>query len=692
MPRLPDVEDLGARPVPQSRRGIASNSRAGAVGDAIEGVGRQITGVGQQMLEKQDRFAIAAAKSAVQQADIAVRQELEADPTNYETWESRYAEKMKTARAQASKLIRSGSDRALFDRDIEVDIARGNSQVQTAVLGKRRAAGRALLYERLAVQSDVGQDALDDATRESAINTANELIAGAEASGFIDVTEATKLRRGWPQEYIAQQIETRRMRGDLDGAMALYEANRTRLDADLEVRLGHLLTDAMNHRKALTVADEIVSGTTTALAPSSSSGSAPADMSKMVSITAYSESRNRDFANGRPVTSSAGAMFAMQVMPATARDPGHGIRPAGSQTPEEYNRVGRELLAALLKKYGGDAAKAWAAYNWGEGRVDRAVKKHGANWLSAAPSATRNYVRQNLNALGGGSVAASGGSERPDLGSALDQVDARALKEGWTPEMRASVRSEVTRRVSQQNAIINQREDQAYEQALAKAEALGSGFTNVSQLGDAYYRASVTQRATLRGIAEANSRPEPTPANGDVILALHNMEMDAPAEFANLDLRPYRAHMTPAEFDDLVKSQGRAREGLRGWSPREGIVRAIQWGKNFGGVKIGSDPDRYRVYRYIEARAREFRAETKGKAPAEGDYQRWFREATAKVDVSTSFLGIDILRPDKVKRSYDILSPNYRALIRRQFRALFGRDPNENEMQEWFDRMGGALQ
>ena len=55
------------------------------------------------------------------------------------------------------------------------------------------------------------------------------------------------------------------------------------------------------------------------------------------------ESGGRDYtATGQPLTSPAGAMFKNQVMPSTAANPGFGVRPAQSQTPEEYNRVGQE--------------------------------------------------------------------------------------------------------------------------------------------------------------------------------------------------------------------------------------------------------------------------------------------------------------------------------------------------------------
>lgn len=117
-------------------------------------------------------------------------------------------------------------------------------------------------------------------------------------------------------------------------------------------------------------------------------------------ITAQAESGNRDYVNGRAVTSPAGARFAMQVMPATARDPGFGLRPANPNSPADMNRLGREYRAAMERRYGGDPAKMWGAYNAGPGRLDAALR-HGPNWLQHLPTETQKYVARNLRALRG---------------------------------------------------------------------------------------------------------------------------------------------------------------------------------------------------------------------------------------------------------------------------------------------------
>jgi soluble lytic murein transglycosylase len=107
----------------------------------------------------------------------------------------------------------------------------------------------------------------------------------------------------------------------------------------------------------------------------------------------------------------------MQVMDGTNLDPGYGVKPAADNSPAERARVGQDYLAALVKKYAGDPAKAWAAYNAGPGNVDKAVADatsvgEPGLWLQALGeyqseanhAQTVAYVTNNVNQLqkGGG--------------------------------------------------------------------------------------------------------------------------------------------------------------------------------------------------------------------------------------------------------------------------------------------------
>ena len=110
------------------------------------------------------------------------------------------------------------------------------------------------------------------------------------------------------------------------------------------------------------------------------------------------ESRGQDFTpSGAPLTSPKGAMFAGQVMPSTAANPGFGVTPAQAQTPEEYNRVGRDYYQALLQKYNGDERLAAAAYNMGPGAVDRNIQQNQGQFnVATAPQETQGYLQKVL--------------------------------------------------------------------------------------------------------------------------------------------------------------------------------------------------------------------------------------------------------------------------------------------------------
>ena len=98
--------------------------------------------------------------------------------------------------------------------------------------------------------------------------------------------------------------------------------------------------------------------------------------------------------------SPKGALGRMQVMPATAAKPGFGIKPArrnrdGSFKSSELDRVGRQYLKAMRKRYPGDLNAALIAYNFGPSNADKFIK--GKKKL---PTETKNYIKKVRKELG----------------------------------------------------------------------------------------------------------------------------------------------------------------------------------------------------------------------------------------------------------------------------------------------------
>jgi len=85
--------------------------------------------------------------------------------------------------------------------------------------------------------------------------------------------------------------------------------------------------------------------------------------------------------------SPAGAVGIAQFEPGTAA--GLGVNP---YNPIDSLNGAARMMAGLSNQYGGNYAKALAAYNAGSGAVDNAVASAGANWLALMPVETQNYV------------------------------------------------------------------------------------------------------------------------------------------------------------------------------------------------------------------------------------------------------------------------------------------------------------
>ena len=188
--------------------------------------------------------------------------------------------------------------------------------------------------------------------------------------------------------------------GNTKAAMAYLDAYGKDMSPKDLIKARSLITAQVEDETAYKAADQGVSASFGAFSPS--------DDRRVIEITGQAESLNRDYDdNGKPVISPAGAKYRMQVMPVTAKNPGYGIRPAKDDSPEEYNRVGEELIAKLIVLNKGDMEKAWAAYNAGQGTVDKAIKAGGDNWLTAmsqfqSPAnhkQTTEYVAKNVAAL-----------------------------------------------------------------------------------------------------------------------------------------------------------------------------------------------------------------------------------------------------------------------------------------------------
>jgi hypothetical protein len=123
------------------------------------------------------------------------------------------------------------------------------------------------------------------------------------------------------------------------------------------------------------------------------------DIDRLRAVIMQRESGGRRYdKEGNLLTSSKGALGEMQVMPATAKDPGFGIKPARDNSPDELRRVGDEYAEILLNRYR-DPKLAMIAYNMGPGATDKWLAS-GAD-VRKLPKETQGYIRGVSLAEGG---------------------------------------------------------------------------------------------------------------------------------------------------------------------------------------------------------------------------------------------------------------------------------------------------
>ncbi|MBW8461311.1 transglycosylase SLT domain-containing protein [Acidovorax sp.] len=235
----------------------------------------------------------------------------------------------------------------------------------------------------------------------------------------------------------------------------------------------------------------------------------PSDFDRLVQITMGSESGGRRYgADGQLLTSPKGAKGEMQVLDGTNKDPGFGVKPAQDDSPAERARVGREYLGAMVKRYDGDLAKAWAAYNAGPGALDSALARAApkaandwkqGNWLADMPAETQAYVAKNLKAYESG----QGRAERPTF----EQIDNELRADprlASNPARYKVARDEAARRFEEQTKAIKQRDEEAVATAMRGIIQNGGRFTDLP----ASVRAAVPPKEVdnLMGFAQKVSK------------------------------------------------------------------------------------------------------------------------------------------------------------------------------------------
>lgn len=213
------------------------------------------------------------------------------------------------------------------------------------------------------------------------------------------------------------------------------------------------------------------------------------DSDRAFNIAVGTESNNRQFdKDGKPLTSSAGAIGIAQVMPGTAPE---AAKLAGLEWDENkykndpvYNRaLGKAYFEKQLKDFNGNLAMAYAAYNAGPQRLKdglKAAEKKApmiemqnpdgsysnvpdmsqVNWLQEMPKETQAYVSKNLKQFDAG----GGQFSKPTLSELQNEVRVR-LGSGSAQRLKVAL-DETERQYNSVNAGIKQKNEEAVAEAM----------------------------------------------------------------------------------------------------------------------------------------------------------------------------------------------------------------------------------
>lgn len=372
---------------------------------------------------------------------------------------------------------------------------------------------------------------------------------------------------------------------------------------------------------------------------------APTDFDRLVNITMATESNGQRYGkDGNLLESPKGAKGEMQVLDNTNTDPGFGVKPARDNSPEELARVGRDYLQAMLKRYQGDPALAWAAYNAGPGRVDAALKNAGKpvmvdantdpnaprqmSWLSLMPKETQNYVAKNMAAFSGG----QGTPPRPTLAD----IDARLQANpdlASNPQRLKLAREEAARQFKIQEDALKQRDEGALAEAQRQLVANGGNYAGLP----ASVRNAIPPGKVDEVMGFAGKIAKGAPLETD--WSLYYQIKTNPDALQAANLMAFRGKLGDSEFKALVRQQEDLRSGkdltqvrttrdvLSQYMREAGIDPTPKDTDKTGAEKVG------RIWAAFESRVRE-REQAKGGKLTPEEVQKTAAQLFTKVGVS----------------------------------------------------------
>lgn len=235
---LPNIN--ARRRAPQSRDGIVSDPTAGLVADTVSGVAGDAQRVANQIQQQQDDLSYAQAKADMVIADVDARSALK-DDTDHKTHVERYAKPMGEALTKATSRIGNQRDRARFELENKLFMARNHELVNNRVRSLARDERRATTATTIEALRDSALTDTAEGADFLAAKTAGDLIDKGVAAGDYGFDEGRQIKDKLSESWAVAKIE---MMGLPEQIVALQSEKGGANQIDPDVR-AHMLETAI---------------------------------------------------------------------------------------------------------------------------------------------------------------------------------------------------------------------------------------------------------------------------------------------------------------------------------------------------------------------------------------------------------------------------------------------------------------
>jgi hypothetical protein len=452
MPRVPQYQQqVGVSNLPSARiQNFTTPETLGAgIAQSVGKVGGMLGQIAQQEQEKADVAAIMDADRQLAEVELSLFNDPETGAYSrrgrdafglpeqvFPEWDKRVGEiEARLTPAQRQAFQRSATGR-------RTDLQRGLSR-HIMQESERFYSDESKAYVSTIVQSAVANYTDSERVSADMERITRGVMSMPEMRGASPIVLNEAIRQAHSRVHAG--ITERMMLDDPAAAEKYLLANQDRMSPGDVQTLREKLQPLSQAREVTAIAGEIWSGVGSGAGPGPGSETVWANMIRQ-------ESGGRQFdADGKPLTSSAGAIGIAQVMPDTGPE---AARLAGLpwdeqryKTDADYNKaLGRAYFQQQVKAFGDDRLAA-AAYNAGPGAVQKWLREIGdprtgeitmAEFVERIPfEETRNYVKA---VAPDGPARAQAASGEPTLSSLMAQ--ARRVAD---PRMRRQVESEIGR-------------------------------------------------------------------------------------------------------------------------------------------------------------------------------------------------------------------------------------------------------